>query len=422
MAVTLAAAVLFSGFMRYKDEKKQKALLTGSNLNDYEYAAADLATTTFLSLQEQYENQKQYMEHSILMNVDPGEVATATLTYMISAVNKELSTEMMLVNNAVDIVTAYQVSLPDHSLCQELRDLLKIDYADPYLSEIITVSLNDSNLMVIRIIADDLDKAEAIAAVVEKRVDLITEDQKQRLDYSIQKVGRTSSYMNDVELKIRQAEEKTALQETLTQMSAITNKLTSEQLDYLYYNTGEHSGGSSGISLKNLVLGAFFGFIAGMGIVLILCLASDKLQSSVEVTDTLQFQLLGIIPYGDKKSGIFNKGKTDPEKAISFVSERILLMLDQTKQQNLLFTGSCLDEKMVSVIQQIQSRLQSETVHCFIAENSMLNVAETLQALKKADTAILFEMVKKTKFTDLAEEKQSLESCGKDCLGVVLFQ
>lgn len=255
----LAFAMLFGGW-GYISEKGE-----ANNSQSQQETVAfnkqqDIIEQEIQRLQTRIDSGTDYLDHSLLMNMNPYEVTKATATISILTEPIEVPNSAEYAGYASSIVNAYKTSLLDETLMEEISE--QIGEEEHFLAELITVTnvigTVDGTVGVV-VIHNDAQIAEEILSAIIKRIPLLQQDINGSIAPHSVACHRSSTLVVDRTLITTQKEVRNNLQTLNTQLK--------EQRLQLAELVAPASEGSSKATLKKVVILALLGGILGAGLV-----------------------------------------------------------------------------------------------------------------------------------------------------------
>ena len=163
-------------------------------------------TNKYFYYQKQYNRHLEYMENSVLMQMDPNQVWTATLYYDLSVLgaSSEVVTDSML-------ATTYLAQLENETVYQKMAETLDMDIDSEYFAELIVGNkvdnytngdmITDKEELKIVIRYKDQAGCEAITQIVEEQMSASKQEvSKVAGNHQVQLVGKSIACKADVPL------------------------------------------------------------------------------------------------------------------------------------------------------------------------------------------------------------------------------
>lgn len=418
----LIVGVLVGGFMAlsaYRDESAGEAQGAPEKYSE-ELAAAQEAVER---IQRQIGEVEEYLENSLYQALNPFNKGEGTVLFFVDTErDQEAEPGVQGADPRKTVIAAYlSFYNSDEALIQDICELMGTDLDERYVLELIDVSLvdgaepnefvrmTDSNIVQITVSYED-------AAVAKQIAQLVFEESQKHIRESVQEhtatvLAEKSGYVVDTALRETQLEydtKRTELKASLAEKEAALETLESSQ-----------PSGSDGISLFSIAKKAVIGFVIGVIIaavaVFVLALLSGKLQSVDELVG-LNIPLVGIVPKGGRKGFVarwIDKLEGDPAvepaQALALVAANLERL---APEQTVCLVGTA----DAAALAEVADGLKGKAVLC----GNVLQEAEAVQALDKADGVVLVEERGVSSAARIAEEIDRLKALNKAIVGILL--
>ena len=187
-----------------------------------------------------YQENDEYLEKSMLMQLDPNEIPTVMLNYQFrkDQADEELS----------NIFTMYENALLDEDTCTAIIQVFGEEYANTSVRELISVTdtenvqnsdiiklQNDKNsgILSIQIYADSEEQCEQVAEIVKKRVMEYTEQLQQIFGiYTVNAISEQYYISSDSNLNMQKSDVVNAVNDAYTALKNISSGLSEKQMTY----------------------------------------------------------------------------------------------------------------------------------------------------------------------------------------------
>ena len=147
------------------------------NLTEDEMQQVDRVYTMYAYNEDSYQENAEYLDSSLLMQLNPEEIPTVLLSYQIS---RNISEEEIR-----NIMTMYESTLLDETSCADIVDVIGKKYKNTAVKELVSITDNvnnnsvilqnvESGVLNIRIYALEEKQCEKIADVIKKRMQAYT--------------------------------------------------------------------------------------------------------------------------------------------------------------------------------------------------------------------------------------------------------
>lgn len=187
-----------------------------------------------------YQENDEYLEKSMLMQLNPNEIPTVMLNYQFrkDQADEELS----------NIFTMYENALLDEDTCTAIIQVFGEEYANTSVRELISVTdtenvqnsdiiklQNDKNsgILSIQIYADSEEQCEQVAEIVKKRVMEYTEQLQQIFGiYTVNAISEQYYISSDSNLNMQKSDVVNAVNDAYTALKNISSGLSEKQMTY----------------------------------------------------------------------------------------------------------------------------------------------------------------------------------------------
>ena len=187
-----------------------------------------------------YQENEEYLEKSMLMQLNPNEIPTVMLNYQFKKdqADEELS----------NIFTMYENALLDEDTCTAIIQVFGEEYANTSVRELISVTdtenvqnsdiiklQNDKNsgILSIQIYADSEEQCEQVAEIVKKRVMEYTEQLQQIFGiYTVNAISEQYYISSDSDLNMQKSDVVNAVNDAYTALKNVSSGLSEKQMTY----------------------------------------------------------------------------------------------------------------------------------------------------------------------------------------------
>lgn len=390
-----------------------------------------------LRYRQLYNQQLEYNEKSLIMQMDPGAVYTGELEYYIAAGNdtRLLSERFLNVLN-------------DESLLADLKRAADLDCEEQYLHEIISgfvewdenIAAKDSDSATItyKISFTDKISCEKMLDVVRERVEALDQEYQEAYEdgYIFENVNDSVKLIINNDYLTKQKSSADMINSYWNNIKNLENSFSEEDKEYyeMVYLSRETADDEEGDTLeavgepvnqvkslvKWIVIGVLLMCVCWGGFYFIKYLFDGRVKSASEITHSYSLKLLGRIQYRPRKtkgiSGLIEKvdakRKGDCDSLVYIAasiqalgSERVLLCMDQNNGE------SC---QIVDTLKQQCPGLQvGGNIHL---ESTALNTA------KSVDGVILTAIIGVTEQKQLKRELDVCRLQHIPVLGIVVLE
>ena len=207
-------------------------------LTAYELEQVERVYSMYEYNSQLYQENEEYLEKSVLMQLNPNEIPTVMLNYQFrkDQADEELS----------NIFTMYENALLDEDTCTAIIQVFGEEYANTSVRELISVTdtenvqnsdiiklQNDKNsgILSIQIYADSEEQCEQVAEIVKKRVMEYTEQLQQIFGiYTVNAISEQYYISSDSNLNMQKSDVVNAVNDAYTALKNISSGLSEKQM------------------------------------------------------------------------------------------------------------------------------------------------------------------------------------------------
>lgn len=427
--------------------------------------AQDVETnfSMYLKHKDNYDKVINYCNESILMNLDPNNIPIVQMEYTVQ--NCDFSD---------DFVTTIKGQVQNDETAQKIIQELGINTESSYIWELIEFSSaeredaqtdtaiiqnenSDSLMMLVQVMADDIESANTMAKILDKEIQNKVEKLKQYYgDVKIEKISQTETSIVNQDLLLRQQDYSVRLNNLKSYFENIKSSMTDGQKNYYnaliddYENKTEaHEESDITITeeekeapvvtmryfnIKYIILGAFLGFVLAACYILFPYVFGNKLQVSYEVSDNFGITLLGIIGNGDRKKKllgiidqkIYNFFRKDNkqisfEENIQMIGTKINIANEKENLRKIFITGTVETSEINIIKNQIADLISNKQIDVKIGD-SILKDGQALKKLSETDGVILVEKTGDSILDDIYTEIELCKNYDVFVIGTVVLE
>lgn len=386
------------------------------------------------------ESQNDYMENSVLMNINPYDEYTTAVSFYV-ATDYQIMPGMAYQNpnTASSIMAAYMSMIQNGEMYNYVLKKM-----EPSL-ELVTVEPDyDNNMFNVRVISSTEEGAEQIMSLIMESLNeyqaVITQKIGPHTLNMIQDTGaagpsaapggemsRTPEVYTTVDLELeKKQQDQSARTQTLNQ--SLTDK--TKELNELKEpaNTLPSTGSALKSAVKYGVLGGVLGAFLAVFFICVSFLMSDKLANDRELRRRYGLMVLGVFDSGEKK-GLFAfvdrfidrmegtaARKMSSAQACSVVAANVMNYAGEAKQ--ILLVTSTDAGVLDTVNEELSAVLPSLTL---TSGGNLDREAEAIRKAASCDAVILVEKRKESSFTGIERELEIVKSLDKKILGCVVL-
>ena len=381
-------------------------------------------------------SQQEYLDKSVLINIDPYNVSEARVDLFIKT-DYQIFPDMVYQNAdyTETIVQTYQSLIISNSVLEIIADSLNID--SRYLGELITVERNLSydnksesassgNILTIKVLHNNKAAARTILDLVLSNMD----DLQKRIttdicNHSITIINQeTSSYIDlslaDIQKKahVKLADLQSALNERQKSYKELTEPVGLSSPKVVSIKKG----------IKYGVFGGVLGGCAAIFFIVIGSLLSDKVVSVTELRKRFHMNFLAIVqmPSKNRLFSVIDKWLLKMENSYSMVtldegSKLVITSIQSEVEENdsILLTGTESSDLIEKLCQKL---IECKSNYHFIYGSNILQSSETRENLITYKKVILIEQINVSQYAIIEEEMELIKSLGGEILGFVILQ
>ena len=411
------------------------------NLTEDEMQQVDRVYTMYAYNEDSYQENAEYLDSSLLMQLNPEEIPTVLLSYQIS---RNISEEEIR-----NIMTMYESTLLDETSCADIVDVIGKKYKNTAVKELVSITDNvnnnsvilqnvESGVLNIRIYALEEKQCEKIADVIKKRMQAYTEQLQQVFgEFSVQNISEQYYLSSDSTVSTQKMNVVSAMNSAYSYMNNVTNVFTEDQLTYFNLltkpldesmNQEERDTAEQNVADTAVKMNYFstkyvlVGVIAGAFLVALWYACVYIITQTVKDTDDLKV-VTGLPIFGtvlsngelDKRNkvdkwidSLFSRGKKKEDDAVLLerVCHEIELQAKKKEVKNILLTSSAGNEDIALIMDKVQQKLTELGVSAVKSDSIASDSIEALEQLQKADGVVFVEQLMKSSREDIRKETE----------------
>lgn len=424
------------------------------NLTEDEMQQVDRVYTMYAYNEDSYQENAEYLDSSLLMQLNPEEIPTVLLSYQIS---RNISEEEIR-----NIMTMYESTLLDETSCADIVDVIGKKYKNTAVKELVSITDNvnnnsvilqnvESGVLNIRIYALEEKQCEKIADVIKKRMQAYTEQLQQVFgEFSVQNISEQYYLSSDSTVSTQKMNVVSAMNSAYSYMNNVTNVFTEDQLTYFNLltkpldesmNQEERDTAEQNVADTAVKMNYFstkyvlVGVIAGAFLVALWYACVYIITQTVKDTDDLKV-VTGLPIFGtvlsngelDKRNkvdkwidSLFSRGKKKEDDAVLLerVCHEIELQAKKNEVKNILVTSSADTEDIALIMDKVQQKLTELGVAVVKSDSIASDSIEALEQLQKADGVVFVEQLMKSSREDIRKETELCSRYQVEMLGNV---
>lgn len=408
---------------------------------DYKFTEEDLhQIRTAELLKNSISKSREYLEDSILMNLDPYEEQVLILQYYVDSDYQFNYTKDNRTDYSSAVTTAYSEYMQNGELAQKIKKSLKLDLKAKYLNELIFIDVSKTDgIFCIEVLYPDKNVLSEIAEVIKEELNNQTAGISEKVgSHSLTLFSDNITIKTDMDLANRQKASRDMLNAYDAQLNSLKASMSTEQLEQLKLSdldedqtpedmTQVEPLGMSVILLKYMIFGFAVGlFLAAIWLVCQM-LFNGKLQTSDELVDIYSLRLFGTLQNQGKVSGLDkvlvgiknrHKKQLSSEESLDILVSNIELTCKNKKISQIYLTGTEIEKADSELIQQIIDRLKHAEIEVIYGENICYHSA-SLRKLVEVGTAVIVEEVQISIYKEIAKEIMIIREQKVDIIGCI---
>lgn len=407
----------------------------------------------YITIENNYESQKQYIVDSPLMNLDANGYYDGNLQYWIK----------MEGDNAEGmrdaIVKMYQAALKKDSFYEKVGECLNGQYEEVYYTEIVdTEGMIDKN--VYQIIQDNSEEKGIITVHIrlmeEENVEKILQLVQQEFASVSTSVSATLgahelivlanevSFISSDELFAYQKSNITELRDNATSLAAAKKDLSDNQNKYLELREKEKVEAAAHSSVEEeesiniyayVIKQMVFAWIIIVVVIVLLYALRYLFNSSVRVEDSME-HLYGITTLAKVQAkevkkynlidGLILKARhanveiVDIRKAASMLTSSIRIACKKEEKAKVLFTSHGRTQEEKKIVELVKKELSKDGIEVSLG-GSLHKDCKSLEEGFETSMLILMENAGETKYKTIEKELQLCNSYGMTVVGMVII-
>ena len=403
-----------------------------------------------------YQESKEYLEKSVLMQLNPNEIPTVMLNYQFKKdqADEELS----------NIFTMYENALLDEDTCTAIIQVFGEEYANTSVRELISVTdtengqNNDiiklqkdknSGILSIQIYAGSEEQCEQVAEIVKKRVLEYTEQLQQIFgNYTVNAISEQYHISSDSNLNMQKSDVVNAVNDAYTALKNISSGLSEKQMTY--YNllvkgiedkttskentdeTSEITANVQYISMKYILIGLLAGMFLAVCWYAVVYIMTQTVKDVDEVKIITNLPVFGTV-LGSNENGKRNiidrwidswfahdKKSENNELLLTRISHEVAMLAGQKDKRNLLVACSESDQNLKKQADSLVEKLRELGMNVTSTDRLVSDNTEVLKQLESADSAVFVEQLMKSERNQIREAVELCRRCQVEVLGSVI--
>lgn len=403
-----------------------------------------------------YQENKEYLEKSVLMQLNPNEIPTVMLNYQFKKdqADEELS----------NIFTMYENALLDEDTCTAIIQVFGEEYANTSVRELISVTDTEngqnsdiiklqkdknSGILSIQIYAGSEEQCEQIAEIVKKRVLEYTEQLQQIFgNYTVNAISEQYYISSDSDLNMQKSDVVNVVNEVCTVIKNITSGLSEKQIGYFNLltkdcedqtlvkedtqETANMTANVQYISMKYVLIGLLAGMFLAVCWYAVIYIMTQTVKDVDEVKIITNLPVFGTVLRSNEngKRNIVDqwidswfahdKKSENNELLLTRISHEVAMLAGQKDKKCLLIACSGNDQNVKKQADSLVEKLRELGMNVTSTDSLVSDNTEVLKQLESADSAVFVEQLMKSERNQIREAVELCRRCRVEVLGSVI--
>lgn len=432
-------ALLLSGIKYFSDIRKYRQ---SENLNieeDIELSEVEMQQVNNVKiLMERIEEYKNYLSSSPLMQMNLYEKPVTELQYYVDSDYTFDFTKKNKNDYTNDLITMYCNYIQSGELSNTVIEEAKLSVNQANLNELWSISTNQNSIL-IRITYPEEEKINSITKSITKQL--------QKKETEFQEIGAHK-------LKLLMESEKVIVDNTMidrksqisgniatfaAQLNNLKASMNEQQLAYLDKEQKSEDNADElqilipRLSVKYVIIGAFFGIIIICIWIACKMIFSSKLQNSEEIRTIYNARLFGEVRIPPKKRAFLSmiddkllslknrkRKQLTSGQQISIAVANIALSCKQQGIESIYITGSEYEKADIETLNILKQELSNQNVKVKDGESIYYN-AESLKEGTKIGNLLFIEQKGQSIYDEIANELTTAKEQNSNVLGFIVF-
>ncbi|MBQ4613226.1 MAG: hypothetical protein IJB26_06765 [Clostridia bacterium] len=415
--VVLVAALLAGGYQYLKDRRAYEDKLTAqeSGAVTITLTGASLANANqALQYQKTYEAQANYNRHSLLMQIDPSEVNTVTLSYTVTGAKSYAAAAL------------YQTHLNNLAMYEDAAAKIAPNNDPSYIMELVSATLQyesgtleaaDHAILNVKIIAPNKDMCAIIANEVKTHIATLQSTVSAALGaHECRLAAQTEQMSADQSLKTTQQNNLNNCNTLRNNLKSTRDALTDREKAYVDQVLAANNGTVStptppSVSVKMVILGLAAGLVLMIGIYGLGYVFSRKLKSREDFAE---------------RFGLFVFGQLTPptdRETLALIEKQLLLSTRHNAGETptICVIGCGTDVRENATLGDIKTDLAENKIAVELLLCPLYD-ASALEKVAAADAVVLAETLDASTYDDIYRELDLCDRLGRPVLGAFILK
>ncbi len=444
-------AILLGGYKYYSDRKSaqnkeasSEEVAVDTSLDKEEQAAVN----NVLVAQANMDEQQNYVDNSVLMQIDPFDESTVVLQYHVDVPDGE-DAEMY----SQDLMKSYEGYINNGALAASIVDEgypLEVQYLGELLSyasdfeteedsdaAVTGVAVPTSTTFDLKIIQVDEDAAEELADLIVKDLESYTKVLDDSVgEHNLVLVDRSYSRVVDNSLRTYKYDRINSISTMEERIEELETDLSSTQLEYLQQRedqkesaaadnaeeTGASAASSVHISGRYIVLGAVIGLILALLYIILAYVLRGRINTANDIRYLYNLRVLGELRTASGEDGKALRKRhirISPQQQIDLAVANLKDACQEKGIQNLLFSGSGRLEQDRKLADQLGEALRGYGIKTEYVADLAYSV-DAIDLMTDHKAVVLLEKIRHSDYMTMEAEIRTCMEHEAEIIGVVV--
>ena len=403
-----------------------------------------------------YQENKEYLEKSVLMQLNPNEIPTVMLNYQFK---KDQSDEELS-----NIFTMYENALLDEDTCTAIIQVFGEEYANTSVRELISVTDTEngqnsdiiklqkdknSGILSIQIYAGSEEQCEQVAEIVKTRVLEYTEQLQQIFgNYTVNAISEQYYISSDSNLNMQKSDVVNVVNEVCTAIKNITSGLSEKQIGYFNLltkdcedqtlvkedtqETANMTANVQYISMKYVLIGLLAGMFLAVCWYAVIYIMTQTVKDVDEMKIITNLPVFGTVLRSNENGKrnivdrwidswfVHDKKSENNELLLTRISHEVAMLAGQKDKKCLLIACSGNDQNVKKQADSLVEKLRKLGMNVTSTDGLVSDNTEVLKQLESADSAVFVEQLMKSERNQIREAVELCRRCRVEVLGSVI--
>lgn len=439
VCLALGFGLLLGGFRYVRDMgayrlAQESEYVPGEELTNAELEEID----NIRNLQKQLEGEREYLEHSALMQMEPYSVPILEQQYGIKSDYVMNYNKDILPDYTSMLGSMYHKYVSSGELRKALREKAGLSVSSEELEELIDVT-QGSNIVAISVKYPDSGKLDDISAVLKELLGQKEKEYQQIGSHQLVLLGESQDAVIDDRILEKRNEMTARAASISVQINSLKNVLSEQQKNVLEYQVNAEKGLETVLEKPRLnkiyfILGGCVGvLLAGIWMICSV-LFTAKLQHPEEIRTLYQVRLLGEIKVQKKGRRFLSviddkllllrnrkKKKLSEEQQVDIACMNTVISCKKGAIKELYMTGSEYEHLDDALKKRLKEELKRYGIQVSQGENMFYN-ARSMEQGMEIGNILLVEQVGQSVYDEISNEIQRLTEQGINILGAIVVE